>query len=78
MYQIDDQNQLMVLHNYIRKTHDVNNENLHHQQDHHNHRAHQLVQYRHGILRKENEVDGMKTEEENKHMYNKRNVRRDA
>ncbi len=40
MYQIDDQNQLMVLHNYIRKMHDANNEMLHHQLDHYDHHAH--------------------------------------
>ena len=58
--------------------HDVNNENLHHQPDHHGHRDHQWVQYQHEILHKENEVDDRKKEEENKRMYNRTNVRLDA
>jgi hypothetical protein len=68
----------MYLHNYIQNIYDVDNEKLDHQLDHHGHHGQQLVKYHNGILYKENEVDDMKKEEENKHMYNKRNVQLDA
>ncbi len=68
----------MVFHNYIRKIYDVNNDNPNHQLDHHDHHGHQVVKYHNEILHKENEVDDMKIEEENKHMCNRRNVQLDA
>ncbi len=68
----------MFLHNYNRKMHDVNNEKHHHQLDHHDHHDHQLGKYHNEIYNKENELDDMRKQEENKHMYNKENVQLDA
>ncbi len=56
----------------------VSSENDHQQLDHHDHRGSRWVKYRHGILYRENEVDGMQKVKENKRNCNKGNARLDA
>lgn len=72
------QNQLILFHNYIRISRDVDNEMMNHRPDLRDHRVHRSERYQREILHRENEEDDKWKEEENKHKYNTTNVQRDA